>query len=391
MARYIKAILSLCLAITFISGEAVAQKRNARTVKKTPRKVEQPRTGPDISDMIPATAKLLVIDSVVVDYDGFYKHIPNSGDCGTFAPYDMFFPNAKVKRPNSFVYINDFGDKCFYNDTTDNNRSMLYTADKLAGKWQKARLISEFGDEYEDINYPYLMPDGVTLYFSAKSKTKSVGGRDIFVTRLNTDSMTFYKPENVGLPYNSAADDYCCIIDDMNSIGWLVTNRRQPAGKVCIYTFVPSAKRWTDDNPDIPVQRLEALAQISRISDTWYDKQAVADAKARMNDIKKSAPKPETRSKDYALVINDKNICSNESALRSATARETYRKRNALLDMQRTDHEKLHAMRGEYSKAEAGSKKRLATAIAELEKTCEKREILIKNMEKKIRNAENLM
>lgn len=391
MTKYIKAILTLCIAITLGNVEAMAQKRSAKTTKKPQRKVEQAHTGLNISDMIPATAKLVVVDSVVVDYDGFYTHIPIDGNCGTVMQYDEFFPTAKIKRPNSFVYINDFEDKCFYNDTTDNNRSMLYTADKLAGKWQKARLISEFGEEYEDINYPYLMPDGVTLYFSARSKTKSVGGRDIFVTRLNTDSMTFYKPENVGLPYNSTADDYCCIIDDMNSIGWLVTNRRQPTGKVCIYTFIPSTKRWTDDVPDIPEQRLEALAQISRISDTWLDNREVNEAKAKLNNIGKSIQKSENKSSAYILVINDKSTCTNESTLRSAAAKETYRKRNTLLDMQKVDQEKLEAMREEYIKTEGGLRKRLATAIKELEKTCEKREIQIKNMEKKIRNAENLM
>ncbi len=235
------------------------------------------------------------------------------------------------------------------------------------------------------------MPDGVTLYFSAKSKTKSVGGRDIFVTRLNTDSMTFYKPENAGLPYNSTADDYCCIIDDMNSIGWLVTNRRQPAGKVCIYTFVPTTKRWTDDAADIPTPRLEALAQIARISDTWYDKKELSNAKARLGGMGKDNANTIKKASFDALVINDKTVCTDESMLRSAMAKEMYRKRNSLVAQQKTDKEKLDALRHEYSKASDSARKRLANTVTELEKSCEKRETQIKIIEKKIRNAENLM
>ena len=86
------------------------------------------------------------------------------------------------------------------------------------------------------------MADGVTLYFAAQG-VNSMGGYDIFMSTFDLDKGVFYSPENIGLPFNSTANDYLLAIDDINHLGWLVTDRRQPEDKVCIYTFVPTASR----------------------------------------------------------------------------------------------------------------------------------------------------
>ena len=73
----------------------------------------------------------------------------------------------------------------------------------------------------------------------------------------DADSARFYKPENIGLPYNSTGNDYYCIINEFDSIGWLVTDRRQPEGKVCIYTFVPSTSRTIYDDVNMDDNKIE--------------------------------------------------------------------------------------------------------------------------------------
>ena len=87
----------------------------------------------------------------------------------------------------------------------------------------------------------------------------------------DADSARFYKPENIGLPYNSTGNDYYCIINEFDSIGWLVTDRRQPEGKVCIYTFVPSTSRTIYDDVNMDDNKLKDLADIKSIQATWTD------------------------------------------------------------------------------------------------------------------------
>ena len=389
MHRLGKYLIVLCLLLAAIS--AAAQKRGSRIQKKSLIKVDTEHSAISFNEILPATAHLIFIDSIVVSKDKFIQYIPLPSDCGAIKQTPYIFNLKNKSNTNSYAYINEFGDLCFYNDSTPNGHSKLFTADKLACKWQKTRLINEFGDDYEDVNYPYLMPDGVTLYFSAINKKNSLGGRDIYVTRLNTDSMTFYKPENLGLPYNSMSNDYCCIIDDKNSIGWLVTDRRQAAGKVCIYTFIPSDERWAEIVPDMQQKKLESLARITKISDTWIDKKAVADAKIRLAELNTANSAIGNKQSNIFFVVNDKTIYTNVSQFKSAASKKMYIENESLKVSLKADIDKLTSLRKKYSVSSESAKKSIRDTIIKLENDCEKKEIEIKKLDKKIRNAENLM
>ena len=97
-----------------------------------------------------------------------------------------------------------------------------------------------------DINYPFLMPDGQTFYFSARTDD-GYGNYDLYATRYDSDSKRFYQAENMGFPYNSYANDYMLVIDESAHLGWFASDRYQPDGKVCIYTFIPNESRQTID------------------------------------------------------------------------------------------------------------------------------------------------
>lgn len=112
--------------------------------------------------------------------------------------------------------------------------------------------------------FPFLMSDGVTLYY-AHNGEGSLGGYDIFMTR-RTDSGDFLQPQNVGMPYNSPANDYLLAIDETAGIGWWATDRNALEGQVTIYLFRPSATR-VNVSPD--AIDLRERARLSDISLTW--------------------------------------------------------------------------------------------------------------------------
>ena len=107
----------------------------------------------------------------------------------------------------------------------------------------------------------------ITLYYGAKGP-ESIGGYDIFVTRYDMDERKFLYPENIGMPFNSLANDYLYAIDEINNIGWFVSDRHQPEGKVCIYIFIPNTTRKTYDFNNIDQEKLTRLARISSIKET---------------------------------------------------------------------------------------------------------------------------
>ena len=95
--------------------------------------------------------------------------------------------------------------------------------------------------------------------------------------------------------------------------------------------------------------------------------------------------------KKISFVVNDKVVYNSVSQFRSAKSIKMFKELNAMKEAQSRDESKLEACRETYPKAKRDAKKNIAQTIMKLEKDCEKRENEIKNLDKKIRNAENLM
>jgi hypothetical protein len=83
----------------------------------------------------------------------------------------------------------------------------LYMVKKLSnGQWALPQNMGKaLNTEYNE-DSPYLHPDGKTLYFSSDGH-KTMGGYDIFVSRLNDSTKAWSAPENVGYPISTAHDD----------------------------------------------------------------------------------------------------------------------------------------------------------------------------------------
>lgn len=111
-----------------------------------------------------------------------------------------------------------------------------------------------------------MLSDGTTLYF-ASSGEESLGGYDIFVTRLNLNTGNYLVPENMGMPFNSIYNDYMLAIDELNNVGWFVSDRFQEEDKLIVYLFIPNTEKKIYRGGD--EARARSLARISAIKDSW--------------------------------------------------------------------------------------------------------------------------
>ena len=282
-------IVILAMAMVCLQP-AWAQKRGKAQLPKGGKNAiakQQPSTESLLyQELLPATAKLMFIDSLVVDKATFLQHIPFNEEMGTMGATATF---VKKKIDESFTtFVNGFGNYAILAQG-DSTHSALYSSDKLQGKWTTPERLAGVTDEFLVPNNPFMQSDGVTLYFGAKG-SKSVGGYDLFMTRYNLDEQKFMPPENMGLPYNSKANDYLLAIDEFHELGWLVTDRNQPADKVCIYVFEPKSQRITYADMQLPKTKLESFAQIASIKDTWMNGNRNA-ALLRLKNLMKSKNK----------------------------------------------------------------------------------------------------
>lgn len=255
-------IIAITLLLLF-TASSQAQRRNRHAQQR--QTIEEPVEDPRITQMLASTQQVVFIDSLVVSASDFMSHIPLSQHIGRLTQ------NAGLG-----TFTNEMGDHRLIT-TAD---STLMSADFITNRWTEATPLAGIGS-YPAVN-PFLMPDGITLYFAQKSPS-SIGGYDIFVTRYSIEDGSFLRPENIGMPFASEANDLFYAIDEFNQLGYFVTDRRQPEGKVCIYTFIPQATRRNYRSEAYSDSQIRSLAAINSIADTWTDQQPLQEALARLS------------------------------------------------------------------------------------------------------------
>lgn len=361
-----------------------AQKKKRRAVKKPV--IEEPQEDPRITNMREMTQQILIIDSIVVDKDQILPHLRLSSETGSL----MTTRDFSGKSVSGYAFVNEMGNKAYFSQPDDSLRQQLFTSDLLAGEWSSPQPIKGINDGIIEASYPFMLTDGLTFYFAGKGE-ESIGGYDIFLTRYDSRSGSFFKPENIGMPFNSEANDYLFAMDELNRIGYFISDRRQPEDKVCIYIFVPSDSRKTYDPSDYTEQQIRDFADITQIADTWGNgaerKAALARLKA-INNVKPTATKKQNNS-SVSMVINDALTYSDVKDFRSAKAASLYEQlvtARGRLTMLETE---LAKDRDYFSKASAAERQTLRQEILQMEKETQQLYQRIPSLEKQIRNEEN--
>lgn len=385
--KLVKALLLICLCMCVIDGNA--QKRKTNTKAKPKVVVEEKVPTPEellFENMLSSTQQVMIIDSIVVDKEQFINYIPLPSECGSLMYYDAFFGTSG--HSDSYVWLNEFKNRAYYSVADAAGKAEIGTIDKLGTNWTKGKRLE--GLSYSNpLNYPYLMADGITLYFGQKGGNNTLGGYDIYVTRYDAESGTYFRPENIGLPFNSPANDYMYLEDETDNIGWFVTDRRQPEGKVCIYTFIPNKTRRNYDLSEYDEAQVKRFAAIESISDTWTDNQKREDALQRLSQMREHLK--QTNSDDnIRFVINDNVTYRQVSQFKSSSAKKLFLSLIQTQERFAADNERLESLRDQYAGGSEVTRARLTPTILNLEKTLEQTEQDIKDMEKQIRNAENM-
>lgn len=248
-----------------------------------------------------ATEQVTFIDSMVLPKKQVLQQIKLSEECGSILNYADFFRSGKN---DCTVFRNELGNRIVYSEPNQKGHLRLKEKSLIGGEWSMENQLKGLNEEEEDnLNFPFVQTDGITMYYAAECE-ESIGGYDIFMTRYDADSQQFLAPENVGMPFNSPANDYLLVIDEYQQLGWFVTDRNQPVDTVCLYTFIPTETRRIYNEQELGAKKLAAMARISSIKDTWKDMNAVNSAKKRLADARKGT-KNEAKNRDFTFVIND--------------------------------------------------------------------------------------
>jgi len=188
-----------------------------------------------------------ILDSNIVSKNDFLRYYNLSTELGTLTQQRIRINSKSTQDQISFT--TQRGDRQYLSDSLKGNMNIL-TSYKLLDEWTAAVTASPTINTKANENYPYLLLDGISLYYASDGEN-SLGGYDIFLTKYSASTKDYLTPDNVGFPFNSPANDYMMVIDELHKTGWFATDRNQPAGKVAIFKFEyndPKVYFKTDDS-----------------------------------------------------------------------------------------------------------------------------------------------
>ncbi len=327
------------------------------------------------------TEDVQVIDSIVINKEQFLEAYNIAEECGSLMSYKDFFKTTD--KISSSVYKNQNGNKIYYSHLSESGIYTLYSQIKLLDTWGDEKKL--FPNSKADENYPFVLSDGVTMYFASKG-VHSIGGYDIFVTRYNTNTNSYLTPELMGMPFNSPANDYMMVIDEINELGWFASDRNQPEDKVCVYLFIPDASRKRITDIEDP-EELKKRSALSSIKDTWRNDADYSNLIALAN--RKSIKNGQEKKKDFIFVINDETTYYTMDQIKNHEARELYTEVIRMKKEIKTKEEKLEKKRTSYNNSSSHMREQLHPEILLAETQLYDLTKQIKVLEKKARNAEN--
>ena len=332
-----------------------------------------------------ATEQVTFIDSLVLPKQQVLQQIKLSQECGAILSYADFF---KTKGGNECtLFRNELGNRIVYSEANEKGHLRLKDRSLIGGEWSMERQLTGFEEEEEDnLNFPFMLTDGITMYYAAECE-ESIGGYDIFMTRYDADNGQFLAPENIGMPFNSPANDYLLVIDEYQQLGWFVTDRNQPADTVCLYTFIPTETRRIYNENELGAKKLASFARISSIKDTWKDMNVVNAAKKRLAEARQGK-KNETKNRDFTFVINDYKTCYTISDFKDPLAQQ---KAKIWLETQKEYEAKskeLNSLRARYATMTEVQRVQIAPQIRLTESAFERLAADKLALEKEIRRIE---
>ena len=327
-------------------------------------------------NMLDRVEKIVVIDSIAVDRDNFFAAYRLSPESGSLYPSSTL-PESFAAAKNTVVYTPQSHESMMWGMPDKDGNTVLVESSELGDdSWEAPHTVGSELNGGGNADYPFVMSDGVTLYYASDGEG-SLGGYDIFISRREDNE--FLAPQNIGMPYNSPYDDYMLAIDELTGAGWWATDRNRLDGKITIYKFIPSDLRV---NYSVDEPRLASFARIDSYRDTWAPG---ADYSALLKAIDAIDDEDNTVQRDFELGFPDGRVYTTWDDFRNPAARRKMEQYvDAMADFNDLTAE-LDGLRRQYASGNTTVKAR----ISELEKLRLSERVQLRRLRNDVISAEN--
>src|SRR5690554_3306471 len=360
------------------------QRANRRNEEALDRLEEARDYAESIRRVVNRTEDVQIIDSLVLPKQDFLSAYNLSLESGSIIPINDFFENQPIS--DKTLFLNEREDKIYY--SSGDSEAKLFTMEKLLDSFGNEKKLPASINESGNQAYPYVMSDGLTIYF-ASTGHQSYGGYDIYVTRYNLANESYLTPNRLNMPFNSTFNDYLMVIDEEKGVGWFTSDRFQPADSVCVYTFIPNQRVTLVEAVEMESEEEEMKymaqrAMIASIAESWKENSDYTSL--RLSAQQKPVQEQQVQG-DFEFVINDGATYRMLSDFKNAQARSIFSQAQGLKNQLNTLRETLAEQRERFAAGDSGNSA-LRSSILQLEeqeatlhKEIERLEIQVCNQE----------
>ncbi len=333
--------------------------------------------------------EVVLIDSVVINSSDLLKVFPQEPNIG-------YLIESESNRSNkAFGFLSGKKDIKIFTQNDSTGGLNLYSSNHYLSGWSLPTLLSGRVNSEYDENYPSLNFDGTILYFASNNPQESLGGYDIFLSHPNSTG-DFLKPRNIGIPFNSPFNDYLLVMDgNYSNIGYFVSDRYLPSGKVAIYTFALLLSSITDNIWD-DTNRLKNSAKgffldqsfntpaKNKLRDNIYNIHATDSSCEAIGSL------PDVSQKNgFSFIVRDDKIYHSYADFTNEVALNKFEERQNKENQAIQTYNALTELRKEYSVADTSAKSDLGKTIKEYERELLRLKSEIELLTKTIRQLEN--
>lgn len=267
---------------------------------------------------VPLASKIFnvkVIDKYRVTRDSVLDVYTPSKEVGQIQHNSDFFESDI--DPQGILYRTERGDAVYFSLPNGAEKEKLYKIERLLDGWGEMVLLNGLTSEGNDM-MPIMMTDGTTMYFTS-DREGGMGGLDIYRSTYDIESRTFTEPVNMGVPFNSAFDDFLFVGDEFRNRAWFASNRETAGDTIMVYEIVwdDSVIRSFAQNTD-EIRAISAL-KIDPSTSKMRDNQLAVVQNKQNNSIRKELKK-------FEFVVNDSLTYTQWEHFRSNDAKVKYSK-----------------------------------------------------------------
>tara|TARA_R110002096_G_scaffold238027_10_gene429420 strand:- start:6092 stop:11839 length:5748 start_codon:yes stop_codon:yes gene_type:complete len=238
------------------------------------RKIEMSKNG---NQLLSKLNEVQVLDVQEIAEKDFFRVYKLEGINGKIIskPSDFQSKYDQKTEEKSVIFLPNDANEVYYSSygKKGDNGKDIYKSIKLGnGQWSEGVSIGNSINTQFDEDYPFIHPDGRTLYFASKGHN-SMGGYDLFKSTFDETTGQWLTPENLDFAFNSTSDDILFVTDFNQEIAYFASNRSNALGKVSVYKVL--------------VER--APAELTAITGTFISEGNPNQKKAKITVIEKGS------------------------------------------------------------------------------------------------------